>query len=90
VNVVLYQVEVSATMWSLVQRSPTEYGMSECDGETSIMRRVWPIVGFCAMGQNKMSVYDKRHAAADVILEKEHPVYNLLAVGWATGPAYKR
>jgi hypothetical protein len=29
------QVEVSATDWSLVQRSPTECGVSECDRETS-------------------------------------------------------
>jgi hypothetical protein len=29
------QVEVSATGWSLVQRSPTECGVSECDREAS-------------------------------------------------------
>jgi hypothetical protein len=28
--------------WSLVQRSPTECGVSECDRESSIMRRPWP------------------------------------------------
>jgi hypothetical protein len=33
--VVCCQVEVSAT----VQRSPTECGVSECDRESSIMRR---------------------------------------------------
>ena len=27
---------------SLVQRSPTECGVSECDREASIMRRLWP------------------------------------------------
>ena len=31
--------------WSLVQRSPTECGVSECDGEASIMRRLWPATG---------------------------------------------
>jgi hypothetical protein len=32
------QVEVSATSRSLVQRSPTECGVSECDLETSTIR----------------------------------------------------
>jgi hypothetical protein len=27
------------------QRSPTEYGVSECDHESSIMRRPWPTRG---------------------------------------------
>jgi hypothetical protein len=36
VSVVCCQVEVSATSWSLVQRSPTEFGVSKvCDHETS-------------------------------------------------------
>jgi hypothetical protein len=38
VSVVCCQVEVSASGRSLVQRSPTDYGLSECDRETSIMR----------------------------------------------------
>jgi hypothetical protein len=33
VSVVCCQVEVSATSWSLVQRSPDECGVSECDRE---------------------------------------------------------
>jgi hypothetical protein len=36
------EVEISATGWSLVQRSPTECGVSECDLGTSTMRRPWP------------------------------------------------
>jgi hypothetical protein len=40
VSVVCCQVEVSASGWSLVQRSPIEFGVSECDNESSIMR--WP------------------------------------------------
>jgi hypothetical protein len=36
------QVEVSATSWSLVQRSPTECGVPECDREASTVRRPWP------------------------------------------------
>jgi hypothetical protein len=35
VSVVCCQVEVSATGWSLVQRSPTECCVSECDREAS-------------------------------------------------------
>jgi hypothetical protein len=35
VSVVCCQVEVSATSWSLVQGSPTECGVSECDREAS-------------------------------------------------------
>ena len=31
--------------WSLVQRSPTECGASECDRKTSIMRMRWPTGG---------------------------------------------
>jgi hypothetical protein len=36
VSVVCYQVKVSATSWSLVQRRPTECDVSKvCDSETS-------------------------------------------------------
>jgi hypothetical protein len=35
VSVVCCQVEVSATSWSLVERSPTECGVSEYDREAS-------------------------------------------------------
>jgi hypothetical protein len=42
------QVEVFASGWSLVQRSPTECGVSECDREASVMRRPWPTRGCCA------------------------------------------
>ena len=41
-SVVCCQVEVSASDRSLVQRSPTDCGVSECDREASIMRRSWP------------------------------------------------
>jgi hypothetical protein len=40
VSVVCCQVEVSATSWSLVQRSPTDCGVSNvCDHETSTKTR---------------------------------------------------
>ena len=43
VSVVCCQVEVSATGRSLVQRSPTECGVSECDLDTSTTRRSGPL-----------------------------------------------
>ena len=39
--------EGSATGRSLVQRSPTDCGVSECYREASIMRRRWPTGGCC-------------------------------------------
>jgi len=45
VSDVYCQVEISASDWSLVQRSPTECGVSEWDHESSIMKRPWPTGG---------------------------------------------
>jgi hypothetical protein len=45
------QVVVSTTLWSLVQRSLTECGVSECDREPSIMKRQWPPRHCCALGK---------------------------------------
>ena len=41
--------QVSASGWSLVQRSLTECGVSECDHESLTMRRPWPTEGCCAV-----------------------------------------
>jgi hypothetical protein len=49
VSVVCCQIEVSASGSSLVQRNPAECGVSECDRETSIMRRPWPTRGCCTL-----------------------------------------
>ena len=49
VSVVFCPVEVFASGWSLVQRSPTECGASECNRKASIMRRPWPTRGRCAI-----------------------------------------
>jgi hypothetical protein len=49
VSVMFCQVEVSATGWSLVHRSPTECGVSDCDREAYITRWPWPTRGCCAM-----------------------------------------
>ena len=46
---VFCQVQVSASGWSLVQRTPTECGVSEWDNESSTMMRPWPTMGCCAM-----------------------------------------
>jgi len=40
--------------WSLVQRSRTKCGVSECDRDFSIMRRVWPTGGYCTMVKKKL------------------------------------
>jgi hypothetical protein len=45
------QVEVSAMDWSLVQRSPTECGVSEYDLETFKRRRPMPHLGCRAIGK---------------------------------------
>jgi hypothetical protein len=37
-SIVCCQVEVSATGWSLAQRSTTDWGVSECDHEATTMR----------------------------------------------------
>jgi hypothetical protein len=42
VSVVCCQAEVCVSGRSLVQRSPTDCGASECDREALIMRRPWP------------------------------------------------
>ena len=49
VNVVCCQVEVSASGWSLVQRSATDCCVSECQQESTIMKRPWPTGGCCAI-----------------------------------------
>jgi hypothetical protein len=47
---------LSASGWSIVQRSPTEFDVFECDREASIMTRQWPTMGCRAMGEK--NVYD--------------------------------
>ena len=40
-SVVCCQVEVSVSGWSLVQKSPNECGVPECDHDPTTMRRPW-------------------------------------------------
>ena len=58
-SVVCCQVEVPASGQSLVQGSPTERGVSECDRGVSLNRRPCSTVGNCVMEKrNSYSVYD--------------------------------
>ena len=57
VSVVCCLVEVCTSGWSLVQRSPTECGVSECDREASIMRGPWPHQGLLRHGKTKFNEY---------------------------------
>ena len=60
--------EVSATGWSLVQRSPTDCGVPECDREPSIMRQPWPTMGCCAMGEGvKPNTYPTKQTSTFVL-----------------------
>jgi hypothetical protein len=48
-----FQVEVSVTDWSLVQRSPTERGVLKCDLESSKRRWPRPNLGCCTTGRKE-------------------------------------
>jgi hypothetical protein len=54
VSAVYGQIDVSATAWSLVQRSPTECAVSECVHEAWIMRTPWPTRGCCPINKNQI------------------------------------
>jgi hypothetical protein len=59
VSVVCCQVEVSATGWSLVKRSPTDCDVSECDREASIMRRPRPPRGCRVIGKRNSGLCNR-------------------------------
>jgi hypothetical protein len=54
VGVVCCQVEVSAASLPLIQRISTEFGVSDCDLETSTRRRPRPEYGCWATGTKKL------------------------------------
>jgi hypothetical protein len=60
VSIVCCQVKSSASGWSLFQRNPTDCGVSECDHETSIMRRSWTTRGCCAIRKKYAFMMCKR------------------------------
>ena len=61
---------------SLVQRSPTECGVSECDREASIMRRPFPTRGCCVMGCIYVCIYsDHSHLMQKVRIAERSSWY---------------
>jgi hypothetical protein len=66
VNVVCCLVEVSAKGWSLVQRRPTECGVSECDREASIMRRPSP-TGGCRATKKKLPCWPRSYVSGSAV-----------------------
>jgi hypothetical protein len=56
VSVLCCAVDISASGRSLVQRSPTECGVSESDREASILRRPWPTGSCCTMKRKALTV----------------------------------
>jgi len=48
-SIVCCGLDANALGWSLVKRSPTEFGVFECDREASITRNLWPTRGCCAI-----------------------------------------
>jgi hypothetical protein len=90
VSVVCCQVEVSASGWSLVQRSPTECGVSECDREASTVRRPWSTRGCCAVRKklnkmNPLNTDDRLHYTQKnkFLLHREQTRCPLQRSGWS-------
>jgi hypothetical protein len=54
VSVMCLQIDVSASSSSLVQWSPIECGVSECDRVVSIMRRSWLTGGSCTVERGEL------------------------------------
>jgi hypothetical protein len=48
------EVGVSASGLSLLHRSPTDCGVSECERKALIIRRPWPSRGCCAREEKKI------------------------------------
>jgi len=46
---VKFQIEIFVLGWSLAQRSPSEFVVSECDREASKVRMTWPTRGCFAL-----------------------------------------
>jgi len=55
VSVVCCLVDVSDSARSLVQRSPTQCSVSECNREASVMRRPWP-TRVCSAMEKEMTL----------------------------------
>jgi hypothetical protein len=66
VSVVCSQVEFSVADWSLIQR-PTECGVSECDRETSIMRRPSVTRGCCVIKKGPLLEANNLSASQEIL-----------------------
>jgi hypothetical protein len=75
VSVVCCQVEASALGWSLVQRSAPDCGVSECDRESSILRRPWPTGGLLRHGREEDEEEEKEEDGARCQHYNSHLVY---------------
>jgi hypothetical protein len=64
------QVEVPASGWSLVQRSPTKRGESDCDREALIMRRPWPTGTFAEPRKEVLSQWKQKYNGVQIILRQ--------------------
>jgi hypothetical protein len=82
VNVLCCKVEVSASVRSLVERIPTECGVSECDREA--WTRPWPTLSCCTM--------DKKHIflSRDRGQKNHTPGYKILKLRFETGTLQRR
>jgi hypothetical protein len=74
-TVVCCQVEVSATSWSLVQRSPTDCGVLLCDLETWWMRRPWPTAGLLRQKQQMVRVKVSHYRPGQAVRRLRLPEY---------------
>jgi len=58
VRVAFCELEVSATGWSFVRRSPTECGVSEGRLQVPVVRRAWLVRGCCNLGKNLLNLLE--------------------------------
>ena len=77
VSVVSCQVDVSASSWSLAQRSPTERGVSECDREASIEKRPCPTGGCEAIEKKKNNAIIVHSVEIKVNMSTARNMYNI-------------
>ena len=61
------QVQVPASGWSLVQRSLTDWGVSDCDREASIMRMSWPTSDRCVIKKKESIIHELAHNKQECI-----------------------
>ena len=65
------QVEVSASGWWFVQRSPTECGLSACECKASILRRPSPTRGCRAIKKERTSIEILIYSTTTYLLRSE-------------------